>query len=225
MATYGFFKEYNYVPSCQTCHSPNSYALNPYGKDLQKAAKLGLGFKKVAQKDSDQDNKSNVAEIKARTNPGNRAPGSGHLANKLLAPYEAQMVFQHADNWSVKEAKLTDKIIEEDAREMGVKLEPNDQNLVYIPLKNKKPLAFILVYPFYLNKQLIRIQLSVDRKLNILSVRDLSGKLDKKMMKVLEGLKGTSYKTSILGNKDERKVRQAVKDAAVILFLSLRSKR
>lgn len=63
--------------SCLTCHSkmpPSKTELNPYGKDVQKAAagkpidaKILSSIEKL---DSDKDGVSNINEIKAGTLPG-----------------------------------------------------------------------------------------------------------------------------------------------------------
>ncbi len=57
------------LEACGTCHT-STMALNPYGTDLS-AAKLN--FASVESKDSDGDGASNLAEIKALTNPGDPA--------------------------------------------------------------------------------------------------------------------------------------------------------
>ncbi len=67
---------------CTTCHTAampkkDSWDLNAYGKDLKEkaldAAKKTYDFKKVEALDSDGDGVKNIDEIKAGTNPGDKA--------------------------------------------------------------------------------------------------------------------------------------------------------
>jgi cytochrome c553 len=67
---------------CSTCHTAampkkESAGVNAYGKDLQEkaydAAKKTYDFKKVEALDSDGDGVKNIDEIKAGTNPGDKA--------------------------------------------------------------------------------------------------------------------------------------------------------
>jgi hypothetical protein len=61
---------------CLACHAampPAKTNLNPYGADLQRAAKGTLNeaaFKAIENLDSDKDGAKNVVEIKAGTLPG-----------------------------------------------------------------------------------------------------------------------------------------------------------
>jgi hypothetical protein len=61
---------------CQACHTampPAKTNLNPYGADLQKAAKGAINeaaLKAIEKLDSDKDTFSNINEIKAGTLPG-----------------------------------------------------------------------------------------------------------------------------------------------------------
>jgi cytochrome c2 len=61
---------------CQACHAampPSKTNLNPYGVDLQKAAKGTINeaaFKAIEALDSDKDGFKNLDEIKAGTLPG-----------------------------------------------------------------------------------------------------------------------------------------------------------
>ena len=63
---------------CGVCHMKTMPKLNPYGEDLKRA--MGASKKltaeilaKVEDKDSDGDGVKNLAEIKADTNPGDKA--------------------------------------------------------------------------------------------------------------------------------------------------------
>ena len=202
-----------------------NYKLNPYGKDLKEAGKLSKALKKIAKKDSDGDGHSNASEILKKTNPGSKQHNSKWLKNNKLPPLELIQRFPGAQSWAIKRAKITKEIIKNDAKKMGVKLELNDQNFVFIALKNRKPMGMGVVYPFYLNRVLIHVLLIVDPQLKIKSVIDLSNKLNNKQKKILSSIQGTSYKVPVFGNKEEIKIKQAVKDAGVVTYLAVRRKR
>jgi len=55
--------------NCKTCHDGGPPKLNPYGIDFQKA---GHNFKAVESLDSDGDGFTNIEEITAGTNPGDK---------------------------------------------------------------------------------------------------------------------------------------------------------
>lgn len=62
------YPDFNKVLSCKTCHT-TAPQLNPYGIDLQK---VSSDFKAIELIDSDGDTFSNLAEIQALTQPGNK---------------------------------------------------------------------------------------------------------------------------------------------------------
>ncbi len=62
---------------CAVCHVGKTTKLNPYGVDLKKALSAAKTkqltpeiLKSVEEMDSDKDGATNIAEIKADTNPG-----------------------------------------------------------------------------------------------------------------------------------------------------------
>lgn len=224
-AHYQFYSDYNYLTSCQACHVGANYKLNQYGKDIKEAGKLANALKKIAQKDSDGDGQSNASEILKKTNPGSKKNDPNWLKSNKLPPVELVKKFPRAQSWAIKRANITQEVIENDAKKMGVKLELNDKNFVFIPLKNRKPLGMGVVYPFYLNRVLIHILVVVDPQLKVKTVIDLSNKLNKKQKRVLTTIKGTSYKVPVFGTKEEIKIKQAIKDAGVVTYLAVRRKR
>lgn len=64
------------LSSCDSCHRLTDYgrksadALTQFGRDYMKAGRSAAAFAAIAQRDSDGDGASNVAELEARTNPG-----------------------------------------------------------------------------------------------------------------------------------------------------------
>jgi hypothetical protein len=64
---------------CTTCHAKSlpktgDSELNPYGTDVKSTLKdKKPDFAKIEQKDSDGDGAKNIDEIKAGTNPGDKA--------------------------------------------------------------------------------------------------------------------------------------------------------
>jgi hypothetical protein len=68
-----FQTSYAFKTSCLLCHSEGGgSSLTPYGKDFLKAGANLASFKKIEDRDSDGDGIKNLAEILARSNPGDK---------------------------------------------------------------------------------------------------------------------------------------------------------
>ena len=64
---------YGFKTSCLLCHTEGGgTSLTPYGKDFLKSGANMASFKKIEDRDSDADGIKNLAEILARSNPGDK---------------------------------------------------------------------------------------------------------------------------------------------------------
>ena len=64
---------YGFKTSCLLCHTEGGgTSLTPYGKDFMKSGANMASFKKIEDRDSDGDGIKNLAEILARSNPGDK---------------------------------------------------------------------------------------------------------------------------------------------------------
>jgi hypothetical protein len=64
---------YGYKTSCLLCHTEGGgTSLTPYGKEFLKSGANMSSFKKIEDRDSDGDSIKNLAEILARSNPGDK---------------------------------------------------------------------------------------------------------------------------------------------------------
>lgn len=167
-------QEYGYAPSCAACHTDGGgSALNAFGKDFKAAGKHRAALAAIASKDSDGDGIANAIEARARANPGDRRstpakPGEWLDINSLV-PREIRQHFATTRDWVTRDALLTPADLAA-AKARGVVLSAADENTLYIPLQNQRPIGAALIFearhggkPFYL-------MLTTDRQLVVTGV-------------------------------------------------------
>src|SRR5262249_47069427 len=86
---------YGYEPACGACHTEGGGSpLNGYGNDFKKAGLNAKGLAAIESLDSDGDGAANIAEIRAKANPGSRDSTPANQGNWLdpdhLIPAEVQ---------------------------------------------------------------------------------------------------------------------------------------
>ena len=115
-----FQQTYGYKVSCQLCHaSGGGSAANGYGKAFLRAGANSSSFKKLEGADSDGDKISNIQEILAKSNPGDRNSTLEKLgewlanANSVAIPQkELEAIFPGYSKFSAIEGSLSAKQLE-----------------------------------------------------------------------------------------------------------------
>lgn len=142
-----FRAAYDKAVGCQLCHGHGGGTeRNAYGAAWQKSGETIQGFKALDAVDSDSDGANNLDEIKAGSNPGDKAstpaaPGEGLTAkpHMLLPMDQLPMVFRDIDSFEAMEPDLTPaqaKVIEGVA---GRPLEAEERYpTLYFAIKDKK---------------------------------------------------------------------------------------
>lgn len=172
--------EYGYTPSCNACHSSGGGSeLNQFGKDLKAAGHNRSAFAKIAAKDSDGDGVPNAVEAKAKSNPGDKqsttnVPGNWLDPNSLI-PKEVRTEFATIRQWITRDAVLTDADIKA-AAALGAGLSKADENTIYIPLENQRPVGTALIFPVKQGEKIFYLLMTTDRQLVVSKVIVLNAK-------------------------------------------------
>jgi hypothetical protein len=169
-----FKQQYGYSPSCQACHSEGGGTkLNAYGEAFKAQGKNLSAFKKIAQLDSDQDGTTNEAEALAKSNPGDKLSTPSNKGQWLdlssLVPKEVQTRFPDATAWKPLDAILTEKDIVK-AQSMDVTLSVDDENTIYIPVADRRPIGTAIIFPAEYDGKMFFLLMTSDRLLNFLEV-------------------------------------------------------
>src|SRR5262245_29008983 len=102
-------QQYGYPPSCHACHKDGGGTpVNAFGQQFKDAGKSLAAFARIAGRDADGDGAANEAEIKAKSNPGQKAstpanPGSW-LATENAIPREVQAAFPGVRSYLPRDA-------------------------------------------------------------------------------------------------------------------------
>jgi hypothetical protein len=173
-----FKHQYGYVPSCHACHKEGGGSpLNQYGQAFKDNGKNNAAFKLIATLDSDKDGFNNSFEATKKSNPGDTkstpsSPGDW-LDLSSLIPKEVQVLFPNASAWKPLDAILTDKDILR-AKTMGVTLNAEDENTIYIPVADRRPIGTALIFPVNHQNKTFFLLMTTDRELNITTVMPLN---------------------------------------------------
>ena len=169
-----FKQQYGFNPSCQACHSEGGGTkLNLYGEAFKDHGKNLSAFKKIASLDSDKDGSTNEAEALAKSNPGDKQSTPSNKGQWLdlssLIPKEVQARFPDAQAWKPLDAILTEKDIAK-AQSMGVTLSPDDENTIYIPVADRRPIGTGIIFPAEFEGKTFFLLMTSDRQLNFSEV-------------------------------------------------------
>lgn len=222
--------EYSYMPSCAACHSNGGGSeLNVYGKSFKLAGKNLAAFGKISAQDSDGDGIANGAEATAKSNPADKNSTPGKPGNWLdiasLIPREVRAKFPSVSTWLPKDALLTSADIAA-AKALGATLKASDENTIYIPLTNQRPVGTALIFPVNYEGKSFFLLMTTNRTLAISSVSVLHANAvpSAKSSKIFSSFEGHTVHTVPLtsANKLDAAISQAVKQASALLYVRLK---
>lgn len=222
--------EFGYMPNCNACHSDGGGSvLNNYGKAFKAAGKNPAAFARISGQDSDADGFSNAAETAAKANPGSKLstpakPGEW-LDMASLIPREVRVRFPKVRSWLPKDALLTPADIAA-AKALGAMLKASDENTIYIPLENQRPVGTALIFPANFQGKTFFLLMATDRQLKISSVSVLHADAvpAAKGSKVYPSFVGQSLQTLPAANAStlDGAIAVAVKQASALLYVRLK---
>lgn len=224
-------QQYGYAPSCNACHKDGGGTpLNPFGQQFKDAGMKLASFDAIGAEDADGDGAASGAEAKARSNPGSKAstPASkgDWLDTASLIPREVQAVFPGVRTWLPKDALLTDSDIAR-AKALGAELSKADENTIYIPVENQKPVGTSIIFPAQHQGKDFFLLLATDRQLNVTLVKPLNTRRvpAAESSKVYAGFKGVAVDRLPPGQGDslDAAITRAVKKAGTLLYVRLKS--
>jgi len=222
--------EFGYMPSCNACHNDGGGStLNNYGKAFKAGGKNLVAFARIGTQDSDADGFSNAAEAAAKANPGSKTsvpprPGDW-LDMASLIPREVRAQFPKVLTWLPKDALLTPADIAA-AKTLGATLRASDENTIYIPLENQRPVGTALIFPASFQGKTFFLLMATDRQLKISSVSVLHADAlpAAKASKIYPSFVGKSLQTLPVANAGtlDGAIGVAVKQAAALLYVRLK---
>lgn len=170
-------QEFGYTPSCNACHKDGGGTpVNAYGQQFKDAGMNRAAWAQIATLDADGDGVSNADEARAQANPGSKASTPQKKGDWLdtasLIPREVQSAFPGIRSYLPRDAVLTPADIAR-ARALGATLGAQDENTIYIPLENQRPVGTALIFPARHQGQDFFLLLVTDRQLKVLSVTPL----------------------------------------------------
>lgn len=225
-----FKQQYGFSPSCQACHSEGGGTkLNHYGEAFKDEGNRLSSFKKIAKLDSDQDGFNNEDEALAKSNPGDKNSTPSNKGQWLdlssLIPKEVQTRFPEATAWKPLDAILTQKDIDK-AKALGVRLSADDENTIYIPAANRRPIGTAIIFPVEHAGATFFLLMTSDRQLNFSEVSVIKVGKAPEMPKdsVFDSWLGQPIQS--LNSKTEHtlvgSISQAVKKTGVLVYLRLK---
>jgi hypothetical protein len=221
--------KYGYEPACTACHSEGGGSpLNAYGEAFKKAGKTSAAFAAIEALDSDGDGAANLAEIKAKANPGakqsNPANPGEWLDPSNLIPAEVQKIFPGVHSYKPLDAIFTPKEIER-ARKLGVSLSESDETTIYVPFDAGQAQGAAVIVPAAHQGKQSFLVVATDRSLNVKSVVPIATKEtpppDAKAYSSLIGKHVDQIVPPDGLGRAEAAAAAAVQKAAVILFVRL----
>jgi len=225
-----FKHQYGYIPSCHACHKEGGGTpLNHYGQAFKDNGKNSAAFKLIATLDSDKDGFKNGLEATQKANPGNLKSTPSNQGDWLdlssLIPKAVQKLFPKAEAWKPLDAILTDKDILR-AQNMGAILSAEDENTIYIPVVNRRPIGTALIFPVIHQDKTFFLLMTTDRQLNISKVMPLNtNQLPTEINpELLQSFSGTPLQSvnAQEGKTLETDIALAVKRAAILIYIRLK---
>lgn len=225
-----FKQQYGYTPSCQACHSEGGGTkLNNYGETFKDQGKNLSAFKKIAQFDSDKDGTSNEQEALAKSNPGDKRSTPSNKGQWLdlssLIPKEVQNRFPDATAWKPLDAMLTEKDIA-NAKALGVNLSTEDENTIYIPVAERRPIGTAMIFPAEHAGKTFFLLMTSDRLLNFssISIMKVGSAPDMPKSPTIDSWQGQPLQSLELDPEEtlSGSISQAVKRAGVLIYLRLK---
>lgn len=174
-----FKTQYGYMPGCSACHQDGGGSpLNTYGKAFQAARGNAAAFAAIAEGDADGDGIANAAEAAAKANPGDPESTPAAAGNWLdmsqLIPRQVQQAFPDARQYKPIDAILTDAELKR-ASAWGVTLEARDENTIYVPVVERRPVGTAVIVRGELGEQAYFVLVTTDRQLALDRVITIAG--------------------------------------------------
>jgi hypothetical protein len=225
-------QQYGYMPSCNACHTEGGGSpLGGFGKAFKDAGKNLAAFAQIDKLDSDGDKATNGVEALAKANPNDKTStpvsAGAWLDPSSLIPKELKALYPGVLTWVPKDATLSPADIT-NAKTMGATLSAADENTIYIPLANQRPMGFGIIFPvthqgksFFL---LMTTEASKELKIGKLEVLNAKDVPAAKNSALYGKLIGTSALNAAADKGDalDAAIAQAVKNTAVLMFLRLK---
>jgi hypothetical protein len=203
--------------------------LNHYGQAFKDKGKNSAAFKLIASLDSDQDGFNNALEAIKKSNPGNVKSTPSDQGDWLelssLIPKTVQKLFPEASAWKPLDAILTEKDILR-ARSMGVELNAEDENTIYIPVAERRPIGTALIFPVTHLEKTFFLLMTTDRQLNITKVMPLNTDQAPSGIRpeLFQSFVGTPLQSVTTPNSEplEASIGLAVKKASTLVYIRLK---
>ncbi|HKY89748.1 MAG TPA: hypothetical protein VJM11_01860 [Nevskiaceae bacterium] len=224
-------QQYGYPPSCDACHKDGGGTpLNAYGKAFKDAGENLAAYGKIAGQDADGDAASNGDEAAAKSNPGDKASTpqakGAWLDTASLIPREVQALFPEIRAYLPKDALLTDADIAR-ASALGAVLGKQDENTIYIPLQDQRPVGTAVIFPARFQGKDFFLVLATDRQLKVTAVAPLNTAHvpEAKNSAVYATFKGLSLDQlpAAKGDGLDAAITAAVKKAGTLVFVRLKN--
>lgn len=221
---------YGYTPSCDACHKDGGGTpLNTYGEQFKDAGMKPASFAQIGKLDADGDGANNAEEAAAKANPGssNSTPqNKGQwLDTANLIPREVQKLFPGIRSYLPKDAILTESEISR-ARGLGATLSKDDENTIYIPVKDKKAAGTAIIVPAVHQGKQFFLVITTDPKLTITNIEPFNTKHvpAAEDSAVYGKLIGTAVKDLPSGDTSslEGAITDSVKRAGTLLYVRLK---
>ena len=223
-----FRGRYGYEPACGACHTEGGGSdLTGYGEDFKKAGKSAKAFDAIEAADSDHDGASNIAEIKAKSNPGSKTSTPANPGDWLdpssLIPKEVQAIYPGIHTYKPLDAVFTTAEIAR-AAALGVELGAEDETTIYVPFDGGKAQGAAVIVPAKREGEKLYLVVAADRELNLKSIVPIAAKNAPPAPKVDPSLLGKHVDRVEVPSglaPGEAAVATAVKKAAAILCVRL----
>jgi hypothetical protein len=224
-------QQFGYMPSCHACHKDGGGTpVNAYGRQFKDAGATLAAFGSIADADADGDGANNETEARAKSNPGSRdstprAPGAW-LDTAALIPREVQEAFPGVRSYLPRDALLTDADLAR-ARALGAELSKADENTIYIPVAEQKPVGTAIIFPVRHQGKDFFLLLATDRQLHVTLVRPLpaAGLPAAARSAAYERFKGLPLDRLPAGEGAglEAEIARAVKKAGTLVYVRLKN--
>lgn len=223
-------QQYGYPPSCNACHKDGGGTpLNGFGQQFKDAGMNAGAFAKIAELDGDGDGTANEDEAKAKANPGSKNSTPGNKGDWLdtasLIPREVQAMFPGVRSYLPQDALLTEAEFTR-ARALGADLSKADENTIYIPLLEQKPVGTAIIFPAQYKGKDFFLLMTTDRQLNVAVVKPMNTAHvpDAARSKVYEGFKGLALDKlpKAQGDSLDAAITGAVKKAGTMVYVRLK---
>lgn len=174
-----FKAQFGYMPSCNACHRDGGGSpLNVYGQSFHDHKANITAFAEIGPLDADGDGVTNAEEIAAKANPGDAestpsAPGDWLDMSKLI-PRAVQESFPEVRLYKPVDAILTATEIEK-AAAWGVTLDSQDENTIYVPVLDRKPVGTAVIVRGEYESEVFFLLVATDRQLAAQRVAPVSG--------------------------------------------------